>query len=57
MDADNEQEFEKEFESLTDRVVQVVSDIYEAQKILSELENESCNLLRKLLRRNGKDQG
>lgn len=41
----------KKLESLADRLVDLMSKIYNARKLLNELENEASKLLRKLLNR------
>ncbi len=49
-------EDEKKAVKIAEQLIELMSKIYEAQKILHCLEQESDELLRKLLsRRNGKD--
>lgn len=38
---------------LADQVIEIMGDLHKIQELLSELENESNVLLRKLLRRDG----
>lgn len=42
---------EKKLEVLTNKIIKLMDKIYEAQKELNQLENESDTLLRKLLNR------
>lgn len=47
---------EKEYESLADRLINLMGKIREAREQLNEIEEQSANLLRKMLNRNGSDK-
>jgi len=48
---------EKKLEKITSRLIGVISQLNILEKTFSRLKNESEELLRKLLKRNGQNQG